>query len=51
MLQELSHITGSSESDIKERWLYVEQQVLKYTPKDGRKAVKSLLSEYNQIGE
>ena len=49
MLSELCVLSGSDESSINVRWAEVQQQVLSYASREGRKTVKNLLAEYSTV--
>ena len=51
MMKEFCLLTGTEYSDIEQRWLLFQRQILKYAPLEGKETVKTLLEQYNAVEE
>lgn len=51
MIKEFCNITGASKEDIEEKWSVITTQVLKYSRMDTRKAVKKLVTRFDEYSE
>ncbi len=40
-------MSGIDEVELKDKWQCIQDKVFRYADKDGRKAVKSILSNFN----